>query len=78
MYASRDCDGLTKLWRHQPVAAEGPTGTYYHGVGTVGPLLVVVDTTAFPELGLGQCCPLNPDMDRVIGDGAPRQGGKGW
>lgn len=33
MYASRDCDGLTKLWRHEPVAAEGPTGTYYHGTG---------------------------------------------
>lgn len=25
LYVSRDCDGLTKVWRHKPMPAEGPT-----------------------------------------------------
>lgn len=25
-HVSRDCDGLTKLWRHKPIPAEGQFG----------------------------------------------------
>ncbi|MDX1968042.1 MAG: hypothetical protein SFV23_12780 [Planctomycetaceae bacterium] len=76
LYVSRDCDGLTKVWRHEPIPADGPTGTYYHGV-TVPPLVVLEDSTAFPSLGLGQCGPIQLNEDLVTGDGEPRKHGKG-
>jgi hypothetical protein len=76
IYVSRDCDGLTKLWRHEPLKAEGQTGVFYHGC-TVEPLVVVTDATAFPKLGLGQCGPLELPEDKITGDGEPRKPGKG-
>lgn len=76
LYVSRDCDGLTKLWRHEPVAADGPTGTYYHGL-TVPPLIELDDSTAFPDLGLGQCGPIELNLERVTGEGELRQHGRG-
>lgn len=76
LYVSRDHDGLTKLWRHKPIPAEGQFGTFYHG-GPVGPMLVIGDATAFPKLGLGQCGPLELPEDKIAGEGEPRKPGKG-
>lgn len=75
MYISRDHDGMTKLWRHCPVEATGPHGVYYHGV-SAKPLLIIEDSTVFPELGLGQCGPLNLNASEIFGDGEPRKHGK--
>lgn len=47
-----------------------------HGL-TVPPLIELDDSTAFPDLGLGQCGPIELDLDRVTGEGELRQHGKG-